>query len=315
MTVRRILVAGIPASGKSTYIAAMRHVLISDETDSALIMGKMAADERHLNALQDRWLALETFVRTRENSEAWATVHVRTRATGDEAELIIPDLRGELFERPAATGKCLRSVADALGDADGILLFTNAEKPHDEHLISDYGDADEEALVGDRNPEQSVTGPQSYFEASEAPDEAEPEREVRGPDGTKRRLRFRPDRMPEEAMIVELLQFANRRPRLRRPRRLAVIVSAWDAVIEGEDERTPEQWFAQERPMLSQFLRYNADAWEIRFYGASAQGGRLPRDAPRLAALENASERVIMIGPDVPRHDPTSPIAWLIDGG
>jgi len=304
MTARRILIAGIPSSGKSTFIAAMRHVLISDETETALVMSRLADDERHLNALQDQWLALETFERTRENSEAWTTIHVRARATGEEAELIVPDLRGELFERPAATGRCVRPVADALEGADGILLFTNAEKPDDDHMISDYGDDDE---AFDAAPDATIVG-------------GDVDRRGGGPDETHKasagiRLRFRPDQMPEEAMIVELLQFANRRPRPRRRRRLALVVSAWDAVIGGGDDRTPTRWFKQQRPMLAQFLRHNSDAWDIRVYGASAQGGPLPEDAARLAALEKASERVIMIGPDVSRHDPTTPVAWLIRGG
>ena len=310
MTARRILVAGIPSSGKSTFIAAMRHVLVSDETETALAMSRLADDERHLNALQDQWLALETFERTRESSEAWTTIHVRTRATGEEAELIIPDLRGELFERPAATGRCVRPVAEALEGADGILLFTNSEKPDDDHTISDYGD-DDEVVDDERSPDAA---PDATTVVGDA------DRGGAGPDETQKasagiRLRFRPDRMPEEAMVVELLQFANRRSRPRRRRRLAVVVSAWDAVIGGGDDRTPARWFEQQRPMLAQFLRHNPDAWDVRCYGASAQGGPLPEDAARLAALEKASERVIMIGPDVSRHDPTTPVAWLIRGG
>lgn len=312
MTAWRILVAGIPSSGKSTYIAAMRHVLLSDETESQLVMSKLAHDERHLNTLQDRWLALETFERTRETSEAWATVHVRTRAMDVEAELILPDLRGELFEAPAAIGKCLRTITDALSEADGVLLFTNAEKPDDDHLISDYGDVDDE----DEPDVQAQTEPLSATPSgSPAPGQLEGDGGIESEEMNAGRIRFQPDRMPEEAKIVELLQFANRRPRARRRRRLGVIISAWDAVLEGGDERPPAQWFAEERPMLSQFLRYNADAWEVRFYGVSAQGGQLPRDAARLQALENASERVIMVGPDAPRHDPTAPVAWLINGG
>lgn len=249
------------------------------------------------------------FERTRENSEAWTTIHVRTRATGDKAELIIPDLRGELFERPAATGRCVRPVAEALAGADGILLFTNAEKPDDDHLISDYGD-DDEVAEDERSPDAS---PAATAAAAANRGEGRSDETQAASAGT--RLRFRPDRMPEEAMIVELLQFANRRPRPRRRRRLALVVSAWDAVIDGGDDRTPARWFEQQRPMLAQYLRHNPDAWDVRCYGASAQGGPLPQDAARLAALEKASERVIMIGHDVPRHDPTAPVAWLIRGG
>jgi hypothetical protein len=120
--------------------------------------------------------------------------------------------------------------------------------------------------------------------------------------------------MPEEAKVVELLQFANRRPHPRRCRRLGVIISAWDVVLEGGDTRPPVQWLADQRPMLSQFLQYNADAWDVRVYGVSAQGGALPRDKERLQTLETASERIMMVGDDVPTHDPTAPVAWLISG-
>lgn len=317
MSSKRVLIAGMPSSGKSTFIAAMRHVLLSNETETALVSSRLADDERHLNALQDKWLALETFERTREKSEAWVTLHVRDTLGGTEAELIIPDLRGEMFERPAAFGTCSRAVSEALGDADGVLLFTNAEKPDDALLISDYGDADDDE-EGGLKPAGS-TG-EARIEVSDLPVVTEPEIppvEGAGEEGASKtgRLRFQADRMPEEAKIVELLQFANRRPRPRRRRRLAIMVSAWDAVIDGGDDRTPAQWMALQRPMLSQFLQHNADAWEVRIYGVSAQGGKLPRDKARLQALETGSERIIMVGHGVPRHDPTAPVAWLISGG
>lgn len=318
MSVRRILIAGMPSSGKTTYMAAMRHVLLSDETKTALLMSRLADDERHLNLLQDRWLALETFERTREKSEAWVTLHVRDRMTEVEADLEMPDLRGEMFERPAAFGMCHRQVAEALVESDGILLFTNAEKPDDNLLISDFGDLDDnEGAPADGKSDPEVSESKKSSEASRNPTDGvdDPDANIARPAGTTGRTRFQADRMPEEAKIVELLQFANRSPRTRRRRRLGLIVSAWDVVIDGEDIRDPTQWLAQQRPMLAQFLRYNADAWDVRVYGASAQGGKLPRDEARLKAIETASERIVMIGHDVPRHDPTAPLGWLISGG
>jgi hypothetical protein len=280
---RRIMVAGMPSSGKSTYIAALRHVLLSDETESALTLARPARDEKHLNALQDRWLASERFERTREASEAWVTFHVRARAGGVEAELMVPDLRGETFERPAASGDLADEVLDALVDCAGLMLFTNADRPDDSNLISDIG----EFLDDDDREAQETASP------------------VRS---------FQPDQMPEEPKLVELLQVGNRRPRVRRLRRLALVASAWDVVVEAGSKLTPAEWLERERPMLSQFLANNANLWDVRVYGASAQGGRLPRDRARLQALENASERIIIVGLDAASHDPTAPIAWLLSG-
>jgi hypothetical protein len=217
MNARSIIVLGMPSSGKTTYIAAMRHVLLSDETPTLLAMDKMSADEKHLNILQSHWLGLSPFQRTREKSESWVTLHVVNRLSKVGAQVEIPDLRGEIFERPAAFGTCQRQIAEALAEADGILLFTNAEKADDDLMISDYGDADDVDAGIDQSSDASVG-------VSEQPDGATAV-ESRG------RARFRPDRMPEEAKLVELLQFANRRPRVRRRRRLSVIVSA-DVLLE-----------------------------------------------------------------------------------
>ncbi len=280
------MVVGMPSSGKSTYIAALRHVLLSDETPSALMLTRPADDERHLNRLQDRWLASETFERTRQASEAWVTFHVRVRSSDVEAELVVPDLRGETFERPAAAGECAKDVFEAFVDAAGLLLFTNADRPDDANLISDMG----ELFAGEEGVADAI------------------EVDLRASIG------FQPDLMPEEAKLVELLQIANRRPQRRRLRRVAVIASAWDVVADDGDQRSPSEWLAQERPMLAQFLANNADGWETRVYGASAQGGRLPRDRERLQALENASERIMILGYGAAPHDPAAPIAWLLNG-
>lgn len=287
MSTRQIMVAGMPSSGKSTFIAALRHVLLSNETASALVMTKLADDERHLNRIQDRWLASETFERTREASEAWVRFHVTNPATGVAAEISMPDLRGELFEHPAAIGSCARDVFEGLTAASGLLLFTNANRPDDTNLISDVGD-----LLDD-----------------------EPVAVAKPPDASDQRRAFQADLMPEEAKVVELLQAINRRPRPRQLRRLSLAVSAWDVVAEIDPTKTPDQWLTEARPMLSQFLRYNADLWEMRVYGISAQGGQLPRDRGRLQAIEYASERIMVIGHGAALHDATAPIAWLMDGG
>jgi len=291
------MVIGMPSSGKSTFIAALRHVLLSDETPTALELARPAADERHLNKLQDKWLASETFERTRQASEAWVSFHLRARGSTAGAEFVMPDLQGETFERAAEDGRLAADVHEALVGSSGLLLFTNADRPDDSNLISDVGDLDDEALKGD---EEEAAAKHAVG--------------IKQPPAVAERP-FRPDLIPEEGKTVELLQVANRRPQRRRLRRICVIVSAWDVVEEVGGGRTPAEWLAQERPMLVQFLANNSDAWHLRVYGVSAQGGRLPRDRTQLQSLERASERIRVVGHQASSHDITAPIAWLLYDG
>jgi len=198
---------------------------------------------------------------------------VRDRATGAEALLSVPDLRGEAFELPACSGRCQRELHDAVACSDGIALFTNAEREDDGLMISDLGDL--------------------------LPDD---EGDGGGPNA------FDPFGMPEEVKIVEFLQMANRRPLRPRRRRLAMLVSAWDVVPDGTG---PDAWLAEKRPMLAQFLEHTAELWEARTYGVSAQGGRLPRDKGRLTKIRRPAERIRLVGHGAPRHDLTSPLRWL----
>jgi GTPase SAR1 family protein len=269
------LIVGMPASGKSTFIAALRHILVADECPSALELVALADNETHLNRLEREWLQCQVIDRTKPSSEGWVEFNVRDRLSGIESVLRMPDLRGEAFEQPACIGKCDPRVHDVLVSSDGILLFTNADRSDDSVLISDLGDLF--AGEGDVQPPP----------------------------------KFIPENMPEEVKVVEFLQVANRRPRRSKQRRLAVLISAWDVVGNAPD---PAEWLMQHRPMLEQFLRTNPELWETRVYGVSAQGGRLPDDRLRLEGIACPTSRISVVGHGAGNHDLTAPIRWLMSG-
>ena len=296
----RLLVAGMPGSGKSTFIAALKHVLVAEVVHASLRMTRFADHEEHLNSLEDRWLSLDRIDRTKSATEAWVELHVRRVDDGTEAVLVIPDLRGEAFEQPACQGLCRSDVHEVLAASDGILVFTNADRPDDDLLISDLDDA-------------FGAGAEEISPEDEAADAAPPDI---GQTNARRvgAAHLAPNLIGEEAKLVEFLQVPNRRPLVARRRRLALIVSAWDLV--GRDgAEAPTAWLRANRPMLAQFLRHNADLWHVRVYGISAQGGRLPQDKDRLEAIPTPSERVLIAGEACARHDVAAPIVWLTNPG
>jgi hypothetical protein len=265
---------GMPGSGKSTFIAALRHLLLAGDVPTELLLTILAEEEKHLNKLEADWLALREVPRTKPATEGWVEFHLRDPEGGREATVLVPDLRGEAFEQPASLGRCESDLHMALAEADGFILFTNAENDVDSLMLSDLGD---------------LLGPLADGGGGPPPP-------------------FRPEDMPEEVKVVEFLQMANRRPLTARRRRIAVMISAWDTVPAGTD---PGTWLAEHRPMLDQFLAHNADLWETRVYGVSAQGGRLPADRARLRGLRKPSERIAVIGHGAARHDLTAPLRWV----
>jgi GTPase SAR1 family protein len=275
----RQLIVGMPNSGKSTFIAALRHLLVANEVPTRLELTNLAENESHLNRLEGDWLSCKAMDRTKPATEGWVEFHVRNRATSATSLISMPDLRGEAFEQPACTGQCHEQLLSALVESNGMLLFTNADREDDALLIDDLGDilADGESL------------------------------------GLSVETSFKPQNMPEEVKIVEFLQVANRRPARPKLRKIAVIVSAWDVV--SPKNINPLSWVETNRPMLAQFLQTNTDLWDTRVYGVSAQGGRLPQERAELESIQRPSERIRVLGHDAAVHDLSAPVSWLMDPG
>lgn len=311
-----LLVVGIPDSGKSTFIAALRHLLLADQVPTDLGLVGLSAHEAHLNKLEKEWLDCRRIERTKPATEGWVELHVADRKTGTDTKLLIPDLRGEVFEQPACIGQCQSDLFEALAQSDGILLFTNADRADDTMLIDELADIldsepaqTEYATPGDGQSGTAVDvleATKADAVSDDASDESVETIEQQAAN------RFQPEHMPEEVKIVEFLQVANRRPLRARCRNIAVIVSAWDLIMKKDEEMTPDKWLSTQRPMLRQFLEANQEIWEPRVYGVSAQGGRLPEDKEELEKISRPSERIRIVGHGADAHDITAPIRWML---
>ncbi len=285
-----LLVVGMPNSGKSTFIAALRHLLVADEVPIDLCLAELSESESHLNRLENSWLDCEVIERTKPATEGWVELKVQDKKTFTLLTLRIPDLRGEAFEQPACIGQCETDLFDALSEANGILLFTNADREDDSLLIDDLAD---------------------IFGADDLDDAHGDVEPLAAEDAEKS---FNPEEMPEEVKLVEFLQIANRRPLASRRRKIAIIVSAWDVVAANERNEgvTAAEWIETRRPMLAQFIAANSDLWESRVYGVSAQGGKLPRDKTALQKVRRPSERIQIIGHGAEEHDLSAPLRWML---
>jgi len=270
-------IIGLPESGKTTFLAALWHLIEAGEVTTQLALDRLDGDREYLNKIADCWRRCEKVPRTSGAGETDVSIWVHEPATGRQAKLGFPDLAGESFERQVATRKCRKTYIDDFDGNGGVMLFLTADRPQDGATLLDMA-------------------PMWEGEESQSDEMKE----------------WTPSCIPQQVQLVELLQFLQRPPFRRVCRRLAVIISAWDVI--AEPRPSPEVWLNRELPLLHQFLLSNGASFNFRVYGVSAQGGNLG-EAKGTLLKKTPSERVECVGDGVQPHDLTAPIHWLMEGG
>lgn len=270
-------IIGLPGSGKTTYLAALWHLITAEEVETKLCVDRLDGDHEHLENIAEAWRRCEPVPRTSMADEKKVSIHIRVCETSNVFVLDFPDLSGESFEEQFSTRKCRSSYVDDYSKQGGVLLFINADRPQDGMTVLDLM-----PVLEDVEHSGSASGEQDWS----------------------------PKHVPEQVRLVDLLQFLLRPPFIRRPRRLAVIVSAWDVV--DQPKPIPKNWLAREMPFLHQFLNNNQDSFDFRVFGVSAQGGSLTSEVTRLhLAKQTPSKRIQCIEPSIDQHDLTAPLMWL----
>ena len=276
------LLVGLPGSGKTTFVAALWHVIVSQEVEGALGLEILDAPMDHLNQLRGRWLKFQESFRTSSNAENIATIKIRACDDCPTTELVIPDLSGESIQRGLAERQWDASFAELVRGSTGVLLFV-----HPDNVTTSWSISDAIEIAGEDMHSSPNVGASEESATSD----------------------WGPDAIETQVMLVDLLQLLC--GHIGKGRfRLAVIVSAWDLVQSGE---LPIEWLAKELPLLKQFLESAHSRLDFRVYGISAQGGQLPDDVARLAANANTSDRIQVVLDGLPSHDITAPVRWALN--
>lgn len=278
------LLVGLPSSGKTTFLAALWHVIVSQDVDGALALEVLDAPVDHLNDLRGRWLRFEVANRTSSNAEETTTIRIGPSGGETTTEIVVPDLAGESIQQSLADRQWPADLQDFVHGSTGVLLFV-----HPKEISEPWPILDAMEIAGEGAPRSSET--------SIADESAERE--------------WSADQVPTAVQLVDLLQLLCMQIATEHFR-LAVIVSAWDLVSETG---MPSEWLAKELPLVDQFLNsHHHSRFDFRVYGVSAQGGEIPRDSDRLKSLLKASERItVVLGSNAPSRDITAPLRWLID--
>ncbi|NDV88598.1 hypothetical protein GTW51_18000 [Aurantimonas aggregata] len=325
MTRHRHVVMGFQSSGKTTFAAALWHLVDSREVPTALTKGSHNGDYRYLEEIASAWEEGWQVIHTPFGTWQPITINLRSDGLDDEVGLSFIDMSGETFEQIFVRREFDTQIEEMIRGCEGLMLFVTTLRAVDDVSIVDIGiampdempkempDLAEEGHKGDgagahlANVEPDADGNAHDTASSQVSS---------SPTDLLEPVEFKPEHTPRQVQITDLLDSFSEHDIGLSPARVAVIVSAWDKAPEGI---TPQRWLAERMPLLDQYLKSHAHRFDTRIYGVSAQGGHLPKkeepgqpsDRVALLAEPVASRRIRVVGHGAGPHDLTHPIAWL----
>jgi hypothetical protein len=290
-----VLFIGLKGSGKTTFLAALWHLLEAQEILTALRTPVLQPDREYLNGIRRRWLEFQPMERTGLQQLHKVSVNVEDRESGRLGSLIFPDISGEVFRMQWEDREAIADYFELERSSPGAVLFVHPHGVRRSRRIGWIGDD-----LGDHDLEISYS-PARAHEHDERSDH--PVGQDKNTEDAEWHPRFAPTQVQLVDLIQNYLQFNE-----VRPLRLSMVVSAWDLV----KDLNPETWFETRLPLLAQFLYSRRNEIEGHFFGVSAQGGDLDSQKANLARLAKASERPIVVEEGKRHSDLTAVVKWAL---
>ena len=279
-----VLLIGLPATGKTSFLAALWYLVQHSQVVSSLRLDKLEGDSKYLNQISQAWAGYEPVLHTRIDSEKVVSMLLKDTRTGRTVVLTFPDLSGESFTLQWTTRQFTKGYDKFLQEASGAILFITPLYYRKPIRIDMANPLVEEIVAGKekQEPVQDTSSPPKPWN---------------------------PERAPTQVEVVELLQFICSREYFKPPFRLAVVISAWDQLTDSK--KSPLQWLSDEFPLVHQFFESNKGVFETVVFGVSAQGGDYSQAAKLTEKVP--SERIQVIGSNIHNpYDLTEPLQWLM---
>jgi hypothetical protein len=282
---RSVVIIGLPESGKTTYLAALWHVVTAQDVETLLTLtNPLSGDRTYLNEIAKHWRDAVKQERTLLVGSKTVSMNLKD-AAGTALRVTFPDVPGEEYRKMWEERECDPVILEFLL-VGGVLLFIHADTIKFPTWLLD------EIAFNERMGIEHSANESMPWAASMA---------------------------PTQVQLVDLLQLLRSSPIDIGPRKVAVMLSAWDKT--EPEGLSPEAFLAEKLPLLDQYLRRGADGWDWSVYGVSAQGGDYDSADPKaekvaeaaeLRKRDNASTRVKVVRGNNASHDLTEPLAWLM---
>ena len=317
-TISNQFIIGLPSAGKTTFLAALWHVVESREIDSSLILDHLDGDYNYLNDIRNLWADSEELPRNKSIiDEHIVSMLLKMPESGIITKVSFPDLSGESFQLQWTDRQIEQNHFDLIQEASGCLLFIHPQHVVQEILISeaqpiiDKLDSSIKESGKNKDVEEKFHSGIALSKETHLDGKTEKSNDEKEAEGKRSQIEeeYDPRKSPAQIKLVDLLQVIIKLKKIT-PIKIAIIVSAWDLI---QEEIKPEDWVKKRLPLLYQFLYSNNYHFICKYYGISAQGGQLD-NAKELRKHINPSERIKVILDEEPEsNDITIPVKWVME--
>lgn len=250
-------IIGFPESGKTSFIGALGHYLISGNKETTELQLSEVNDMEYINRIAKEWAECKKADRTSIN----VLYHVSLNLIDKQKNKLIvslPDQSGEMF-RDIINSKSIDDTRyKQFFACEEVLVFINPSKIKEDALLPDMPERIRES-VADSNIE-FLNRPLISIQA-------------------------------EYVQILKYLYcIRNKKTHIK------MVISAWDVHTKAKYKK-PEQVLKDKVPLVWQYLHTNEDKFECEYWGISAQGGDLDdkKVQKRLAEYDNPNERILVV--------------------
>lgn len=270
---RDFFMAGMPGSGKTTYLASL-WTLLSEGCVSTMYkkeVGVMPEDCATLNQIAQEILSYKDIERTKIGEKVKLSIPLKDE-NGADVFLRIPDLAGEVFRNLVEDRQLPKETVSRLREADCILFFTYYKNmSYEKRIVDGSYDTVNMEYTNDENKDKQTSA------------------------GLDNQINKKRD--ANESEVVELLlSLLELLKKSKKSVNIRFIMSAWDMVEkEYGNEILPEEFAKKKFPLLYQCIYSNRDRMNFEFWGVSAIGGNLADrdDIKRIQSEESKAIKVV----------------------
>lgn len=240
MSTTRCMIAGLPGSGKSTYIGALWYCLRHSVNDRR---PKLIADNNNLpddisvlNRLGDAYKAMKLINRTNSNENESVQINLIDVETEKSIQVEVPDFLGETF-RDLVELKESELLNEWVDKADSLVYF-----------ISDVS-------VGEFEDDEGPEDDEAVAPAKDIPP-------------------FNITSISSAAMNIMVLKNLLAKKKFKK---IVIVLSLWDKMTDnGTKPKNPKEYLEENSPALYHFIVSNIQ--NVSIIGLSAQGLEYPKD-------------------------------------
>jgi Double-GTPase 1 len=297
----RILLMGLPESGKTTFLAGLSAFTESSSPEKKMEQYHLSSNSSYLTSIVNRWLDADEQERTKisatKNDKTDAELYLRFISSDEKFTLYIPDFHGEAFENQFLDRQMDEELSNQVKNCQGMLLFIQPEKIKNALLIEDI----HAAKAIEKKINQLASGPGNGIDVV-----ISQEKPVADP--------FDKEHIPTQLVLSDLIEIQlSQIPSGKL--HLALVISAWDSVIKLDNTISPFKWLEKNMPLLYQYLICNNEKLNFRVFGVSANGGDVKNleDKKRLQNFPEPTDRIFVQEEEVKHKNIASPIEWILE--